>query len=83
MTHLIRHGRNIRRLIVVFIAGSMVCLGIGNIAIAQEAAVAGGAVPADGPPMDSEQIMKTYVINPLDRLMIVIYAGDRQLQEFS
>lgn len=82
MTQLMIGSRAIRRLIAVFIAGSMVSLGILDIVRAQEPAAAGGAVPADGQPLDSEQIMKTYVINPLDRLMIVVYAGDKQIQEF-
>lgn len=30
---------------------------------------------------ESREAMGTYVINPLDRLMIVVYAGERQLQE--
>lgn len=81
MRQLLIHGVTIRRLIAVFIASITICLGTSGIAIAQEAAPVGAAIPAEGQPLDSEQILKTYVINPLDRLMIVVYSSEKQIQE--
>jgi len=31
---------------------------------------------------EGREMMGTYVVNPLDRLMLVIYAGDRQIESF-
>ncbi len=81
MTQMLLHGVTIRCLIAVFITSSTLFLGTGGIVIAQEAAPVEAAISAEGQPLDSEQILKTYVINPLDRLMIVVYSSEKQIQE--
>lgn len=68
----------------IFVAGS--CLSTPSLLWAQgETANKSGTVPAvapEGGTPESEDI-STYVINPLDRLLIVIYAGDKQTGEYT
>ncbi|MCE5251763.1 SLBB domain-containing protein [bacterium] len=68
----------IKGLRCLFIVGILVLNGTVS---AQETAPVTPNVPAGDNSFNTQDIMKTYMINPLDRLLIVVYAGEKQTTE--
>lgn len=75
------YGARFALAFVIFVAAFYVA---GNTySFGQEAKTGvGGLTSKAGQMTDSKDAIMTYVINPLDRLLIVVYAGERQIESF-